>query len=220
VSVSAPDAVSLPLGRFVVSGWKPSRREFVAFVTCGPCIASILNAENIGDTTMQSKGRAIVEMDVNELLELLNKAFADEWLAYYQYWVGEKVVTGPMRSSVSAELLEHAADELKHAGMLAERIVQLGGTPILKPEEWYKVTNCGYDPPQDPRVKTVLEQNVKAEQCAIGVYNKILQTVGDKDPLTYNMAREILEDEVEHEFDLQTLLEDLELTQAAFRKAA
>ena len=125
-----------------------------------------------------------------------------------------------MRSSVTAELLEHAADELKHAGMLAERIVQLGGTPILKPEEWYKATNCGYEPPQDSHVKTVLEQNVKAEQCAIGVYNKILQTVGDNDPLTYNMAREILEDDVEHEFDLQALLEDLEVTHGAFRKAA
>jgi bacterioferritin len=179
----------------------------------------MLNGENIGGETMQSKGREIVQMDVNKLLELLNKAFADEWLAYYQYWVGEKVVKGPMRTAVAAELLEHAADELKHAGMLAQRIVQLGGTPILKPEEWYKATNCGYDPPEDSHVKVVLEQNVKAEQCAIGVYNKIVQTAGDKDLLTYNMAREILEDEVEHEFDLQALLEDLELTQEVFRKA-
>jgi bacterioferritin len=183
-------------------------------------MARILNTENIGGATMQSKGREIVQMDVNKLLELLNKAFADEWLAYYQYWVGEKVVKGPMRASVAAELSEHAADELKHAGMLAERIVQLGGTPVLKPEEWNKAANCGYDSPQNPHVKAVLEQNVKAEQCAIGVYNKILQTVGDKDPITYHLAQEILKDEVEHEFDLQTLLEDLELTLEHFRKAA
>ncbi len=169
---------------------------------------------------MQSKGREIVQMDVNKLLELLNKAFADEWLAYYQYWVGEKVVKGPMRAAVAVELSEHAGDELKHAGMLAERIVQLGGNLILKPEEWYRATTCGYDPPQDPHVKTVLEQNVKAEQCAIGVYNKVLQAVGDKDPITCHLAQEILKDEVGHEFDLQTLLEDLELTLEHFRKAA
>ena len=65
--------------------WKPSRREFAAFVACGPCLASILNVEETGGTPMQSKGREIVQMDVNKLLELLNTAFADEWLAYYQY---------------------------------------------------------------------------------------------------------------------------------------
>jgi len=32
---------------------------------------------------MGTKGRQIVGMDVDELLEMLNKAFADEWLAYY-----------------------------------------------------------------------------------------------------------------------------------------
>lgn len=169
---------------------------------------------------MQSKGAAIVQMDVNKLLEMLNRAFADEWLAYYQYWVGEKVAKGPMRPSVASELSQHAADELKHAGMLAERIVQLGGTPILKTENWYKATNCGYDAPQDPHVEAVLQQNVKAEQCAIGVYNGILKTVGDKDPVTYNVVREILADEVEHEFDLWALLEDLELTHGTARKAA
>ena len=29
-------------------------------------------------------------MDVDQLVKLLNMAFADEWLAYYQYWLGSK----------------------------------------------------------------------------------------------------------------------------------
>ena len=33
----------------------------------------------------------------------------------------------------------------------------------------------------------------------------------DKDCITYQLVLEILEDEVEHEDDLETLLEDLEL---------
>ncbi len=32
---------------------------------------------------MGRKGREIVGMDVGKLSELLNKAFSDEWLAYY-----------------------------------------------------------------------------------------------------------------------------------------
>jgi bacterioferritin len=160
---------------------------------------------------MGTKGSEIVGMDKGKLIKLLNQAFADEWLAYYQYWVGAKVVKGPMRGAVAAELEEHAGEELKHAGMLSERVIQLGGSPILKPEDWYKMTNCGYDAPENPAVKVILEQNIKGEQCAIEVYQKLLETVKDKDPITYHLVLEILEDEVEHEEDLQTLAEDLEL---------
>jgi bacterioferritin len=81
---------------------------------------------------MGTKGREIVGMDVEQLLKLLNRAFADEWLAYYQYWLGAKVVKGPMKEAVIAELLQHATDELRHADMVAGRIIQLGGTPVLR----------------------------------------------------------------------------------------
>jgi bacterioferritin len=158
---------------------------------------------------MGTKGREIVGMNVGKLLELLNKAFADEWLAYYQYWVGAKVVRGPMRGVVEAELVEHAQDELKHAGMLVERMIQLGGTPILEPQAWYKMTNCGYDAPKNPSLKAVLKQNIKGEQCAIEVYKHFLETTKDKDQITYNIVLEILKDEVEHEEDLQAILEDM-----------
>jgi bacterioferritin len=160
---------------------------------------------------MGTKAREIVGTDIGKLIELLNKAFADEWLAYYQYWVGAKVVRGPMRGVVEAELEEHAQDELKHAGMLAGRIIQLGGTLILKPQDWYKMTNCGYDAPEDSSVRAVLEQNIKGEQCAIEVYQHLVETTKDKDTITCNMIVEILEDEVEHEEDLQTILGDMEL---------
>jgi bacterioferritin len=160
---------------------------------------------------MGTKGKAIVGMDVSELVGLLNKAFSDEWLAYYQYWLGAKVVSGPMKDAVIAELVQHSADELRHADMLTGRIIQLGGTPPLSPEEWMKMTNCGYDAPKNPFVKVILDQNIKGEQCAIETYNKLLGVTRDKDPVTYNMVLQILSDEVEHEEDLQALLEDLEV---------
>ncbi|MFC1704061.1 ferritin-like domain-containing protein [Candidatus Omnitrophota bacterium] len=158
---------------------------------------------------MGTKGRAIVGVDVKKLSNLLNKALSDEWLAYYQYWVGAKVASGRMRGIVASELEEHAGEELKHAGMLVERIITLGGTPILEPKDWYKETNCGYDKPSNPNTKALLKQNIKGEQCAIAVYGKILAFVKDKDPITYRMALEILEDEVKHEEDLESLLADM-----------
>ena len=160
---------------------------------------------------MGTKGREIVGMDVARVIELLNKAFADEWLAYYQYWLGAKVVSGPMKDAVITELMEHAADELRHADMVSERILQLGGTPITTPKKWFDMTNCGYDAPDDPFVEKIVDQNIKGEQCAISVYHSIIEEVGLKDSVTYNLAVQILQDEVEHEEDLQALMEDLEV---------
>ena len=160
---------------------------------------------------MGTKAREIIDIDVDDLIKTLNKAFADEWLAYYQYWVGAQVAKGPARGAVAAELQEHAAEELEHAEMLTERILQLGGTPLLKPDDWYKMTNCGYEAPEDGYVEVLLEQNIKGEQCAIEVYRQLMELTKDADPVTYHMALEILEDEVEHEEDLQAILEDIQL---------
>ena len=159
---------------------------------------------------MGTRGIEIVGMDFKELLELLNRAYCDEWLAYYQYWIGAKVVKGPMKEAVIAELIQHATDELRHADMLANRIIQLGGTPVPAPKEWYKLTNCGSDAPEDPFVKAVLDQNIKGEQCAIMTYKNLLNYTLNKDPVTYNIVLQILQDEVEHEEDLQAEMEDLE----------
>lgn len=160
---------------------------------------------------MGSRGISIVGMDVKKLLTMLNKALADEWLAHYQYWVGSKVVAGPMKDAVAAELVQHATEEMAHAELLTTRIIQLGGTPILTPDKWLKLTNCTYEAPDDPFVQTVLEQNIRGEQCAISVYDKMMKVTKEADPVTYNIALQIIEQEVEHEEDLQSLLDDLSM---------
>ena len=158
---------------------------------------------------MGTKGKAIVGVNVDELLKMLNKAYADEWLASYQYWVGAKVAVGRMRGIVAGELEEHAGEELKHAGMLTERIITLGGAPLLTPQELLKESGCGYDAPSNPDTRKLVEQNIKGEQCAIMTYKKILDFVEGKDPITYHLILEILEDEIEHEEDLEALQADM-----------
>ena len=160
---------------------------------------------------MGTRGRQIIGMDVDELLGLLNAAYASEWLAYYQYWLGAKVIKGPMKDAVAAELNLHAAEELNHAVLLAGRIVQLGGTPVTDPKRWFELSPCAYDAPEDPYVAVLLDQNVGGEQCAIDTYKRLMDVTKDKDMVTYNMALTILQQEVEHEEDLQSLKEDLDL---------
>jgi bacterioferritin len=160
---------------------------------------------------MGTRGREIIGMDVNEVLDMLNRAYASEWLAYYQYWLGAKVIKGPMKDAVAAELTLHATEELNHATLLAGRIVQLGGVPVLNPREWFGLSPCSYDAPEDPYVGKLLEQNIAGEQCAISSYKNLMDATKDKDMVTYNLSLTILEQEVEHEEDLQSLQEDLEL---------
>jgi bacterioferritin len=158
---------------------------------------------------MGTKGKAIV-VDAAKIINFLNKALADEWLAYYQYWIGAQVLAGSMSETAKKELMTHANDELRHATMLSTRILKLEGTPILNPIEWAKQTNCGYMAPTNFSVTSILKQNIKGEQCAIVVYNNLLKFTKDKDPITYQLILNILTDEVEHEDDLERLLEDIE----------
>lgn len=168
---------------------------------------------------MGKKGISILNgIEAKVVLELLNKAYADEWLAYYQYFIEAKVVAGPMKDAAIAELNQHAADELRHANMVSDRIIQLGGAPILHPDQWTKIANCAYEAPEDPNVLKVLDQAINGEMCAIQVYSKLVEETRDKDIVTYNMAMQILSDEVEHEEDLQSLYEDIEQLISMYNK--
>ena len=159
---------------------------------------------------MATRGSSIIKgIQVSEVVGLLNKAYADEWLAYYQYFIEAKVIKGIMKDAVFAELTQHANDELRHADMLANRIIQLGGTPLLHPQEWFTQSSCGYKEPQSFDVVAILKDSIQGEQCAISVYSSLADTFKDKDIISYNMISQILADEVEHEEDLQDLHDDI-----------
>ena len=67
---------------------------------------------------MGEMAKKISNIDNEELLKVLNEAFAEEWLAYYQYWIGAQVIEGPMRTSIQGEFMKHAKEELEHAEWL------------------------------------------------------------------------------------------------------
>lgn len=159
---------------------------------------------------MARVGNSIIKgIEVSEIINLLNRAYADEWLAYYQYFIESKVIKGLMKDAAIVELNQHAADELRHATMIADRIIQLGGTPLLHPQDWLTQTNCGYDAPKDFDVVKILQDAIKGEQCAIRTYSNIAEITYNKDIVTYDLISSILADEVEHEEDLQGLHDDI-----------
>ncbi len=150
----------------------------------------------------------ISKVNQEELLNLLQSAYAEEWLAYYQYWIGAKVAEGIKSSTVIEEFKEHADEELKHADWLAERIIQLGGTPLLNPNDWEKYAKCKYDAPHIPDTKVLVNQNLIAERCAVGKYQQICEFCQGKDYETFRISRKILKEELEHEQEMQDLIND------------
>ncbi len=167
---------------------------------------------------MGKKAVEIVNLDINELIQMLNEALAEEWLAYYQYWIGARVMEGPMRTEIEKELLLHATQELGHAELVVNRIIQLGGTPILNPDQWLSFAKCPYEAPTDPYIEAVLLQNLNGERCAIQRYEGIANFTQGKDFATYQMAITILNDEIEHENDIEDWINDIERLKDDIRK--
>lgn len=167
---------------------------------------------------MGKRSVKIANLDVEKLIDMLNAALAEEWLAYYQYWIGARVMEGPMRSEVEPELLVHATEELGHAVMVVDRIIQLGGTPVLNPKDWTKHAECAYEEPNDPYIEVILNQNLAGERCAIDRYQKLAAFTEGKDYATYQMAVTILNDELEHEEDIESWITDIERLKDDIRK--
>jgi bacterioferritin len=167
---------------------------------------------------MGKLGIEILGLDKDELIRMLNEALAEEWLAYYQYWIGARMMEGPMRSEISPELLLHATQEQNHAVLVVTRIIQLGGTPVLSPADWFTLSKCEYEAPEDPYVEVILNQNLRGERCAINRYKEIADFTNGKDHTTHQMATTILSEELEHEQDIEEFLLDLERMKEDYRK--
>ncbi len=157
---------------------------------------------------MGTRGKAIVEVDVNELIAQLKRAYVDELLAFYSYWITAQVAEGFHGEELTEHFQEEAKDELGHAGKLAARIVELGGDPIIHPKDWEKGANAAFTAPRADwgDADGMVEDQIKAEAGAIDAYSKLAKLTFGKDPVTYHLATELLADEVGHEEFLENLL--------------
>ena len=146
---------------------------------------------------------------VHILIDELNKIYCDEWLAYIQYMEGAQLASGMPRQSLVAELEEHAAEELEHVKKIAKRIIELGGTPVIDPKVWYKYSACGYEAPEDPDSRVILQQSLRSERCAIHAYNRLIGLLAGRDLVTQKILVKNLQDEIEHEQDLEDIEADV-----------
>jgi len=150
---------------------------------------------------MGRKSKEIVEIDLKDLIKDLNKAYCDEWLAFYAYWYMAQTVEGKGYEDMSEFLNKIAKDELEHAQEVANRIIELGGLPTNNPVNLEKNANAPY--PGVVKELSNYDKIIKlveaAEAGAIEVYNKIAKKTFGKDHDTYQLVTHILGEEITHE---------------------
>jgi bacterioferritin len=158
---------------------------------------------------MGKQARAIVDLSLKELVNDLNRAYADEWLAFYLYWYMAQTVSGRAYEDMSEFLSKIAKDEMEHATELADLIVKLGGVPIANPMDLEKGANAPYQmPPKNTAdINRIIRIVTEAEASAIDVYTKIAKKTLGKDHVTYQLVTHILSEEVTHEEMFENLAE-------------
>lgn len=158
---------------------------------------------------MGKKAREVAGVDLKDLIKDLDRAYCDEWLAYYAWWYMAQAVEGKGYEDMAEFLGKIAKDELEHATELAERIIELGGLPTNKITNLEKNANSAYPgvmknlSDYDEIIKIVTE----AEAGAIEVYNKIVKKTFGKDHDTYQLAVHIMGEEIGHEEMFENLKE-------------
>ncbi len=87
---------------------------------------------------MGKKFRETSAVDLKELIADLNRAYCDEWLAYYAYTYVSQVVSGKGYEDMEEFLEKIAKEELEHQEELSDMIQKLGGMPVANPSDLEK----------------------------------------------------------------------------------
>jgi bacterioferritin len=132
-----------------------------------------------------------------QLADLLNEDLSREYQAIIAYVVYSQVLKGAEFMSIADQLELHAAEELKHALILARQIDYLGKMPNVTPKAVRTSENAKemlrFD--LDNENETIRNYRERVRQCeALGEYALAEQ------------IRQILVDEQDHQIDLATAL--------------
>jgi bacterioferritin len=131
------------------------------------------------------------------LVELLNEDLAREYQAIIAYVVYSQVLKGAPYMSIAAELEKHAAEELRHALIIAKQIDYFGGAPTTKPK-----TVRTSDKPEE-----MLRFDLDNENETVRNYReRVRQAEALGEYALAEDLRQIIRQEQEHQIDLATAL--------------
>ena len=140
-------------------------------------------------------------INVEELTKQLVINAAVEFTAYYYFTNLRAHCTGIEGEGIKGVVEDARLEDLSHFESCIERIYQLGGSLPNDATHFIKISGCEFlQLPKNPTdLKAILEKCLAAEQGAIVNWDKVCKMTFGKDPITYDIAKDILAEEVEHE---------------------
>ena len=140
-------------------------------------------------------------IDVDELVKELIRNASVEFTAYYYFTNLRAHCTGMQGEGLKGIIEDARLEDLSHFESCIERIYQLGGVLPDDATGFIKMSGCDFLklPPNPTDHRSILEKCLMAEQGAIVNWNNICKMTFGKDPVTYDIAKDILAEEIEHE---------------------
>ena len=132
-----------------------------------------------------------------EIIELLKQAYFAELETVMNYVMGSTNPDGVRAQEIKESLEEDVQEELGHAQQFAARIKELYGTVPGSLD--FKAEQTLLQPPAEQTdVVSYIRGVIDAETKAIELYQRIVDTTEESDPVTNDMVIAILRDEQAH----------------------
>ena len=144
----------------------------------------------------------------SDLITILNELRSGEIVSYLQYELFGITVPSLNMQGLEDLFEEHEESEREHAKQLAQRIHELGGTPVF---ELSQVEQLSPYKIQEVHSATEMVQVLKEqEEIAIQSYRDAIKHFENHDPATRRLLEDILAEEEEHATDMRSMLETTE----------
>ncbi len=139
------------------------------------------------------------------ILTLLNRDLANEMNTMLMYLANSLLVKGIDSHDVSDVFSKFAKQDFTHARKLAERIVDLDGTPELMPQHLVNNASIETPPLTHHAAKPMLQDALAHELQAVIEYKNQVQGIAFDDPATRLLLEEILVDKERQAHEIRTL---------------
>ncbi len=123
-------------------------------------------------------------MDKEKVIAAMNKALRLELASALKYLDFSFRVFGPTRKPIVEHFLEESKESFDHATMLGDKIVAIGGTPV--------VTTDIPKVPAKATLDDILRLAIENETAAIDIYTRILGMVQDETHLRVLFENQVL----------------------------
>ncbi|MBL8196356.1 MAG: ferritin [Blastocatellia bacterium] len=129
-----------------------------------------------------------------QIIEQLNKILSLEYAGVVQYMQHSFLVSGHQRIVYADFFREQSKGALKHASIIGDKIVALGGVPTVEPATIHQTTD----------LQEMLEQDLQLERDALAAYMTAWE-MSDRNPTLKFMLESIIQDEQNHVEDMEKM---------------